>query len=138
MSHGTNLTCSECHRAFGYRLIHSGFNDNAYAYCTQCGMTAILSGYGIPPDTGARSFEAITVQAETYLDPCACGGRFTRGAAPRCPYCNTALSADRLADAIEANAPGTAKGWRWQRNWTGLYCLIIEDRMVKDNWAGPR
>jgi hypothetical protein len=35
---------------------------------------------------------------------------------------------------IEADAPGTAKGWRWQRNWTGLYCVILADGVVHDNW----
>lgn len=35
---------------------------------------------------------------------------------------------------IEADAPGAKRGWRWQRSWRGLYCIIIEDRVVFDNW----
>jgi hypothetical protein len=38
------------------------------------------------------------------------------------------------AEWLERNAPGTAMGWRWQRSWRGLYCIIIEDRVVHDNW----
>jgi hypothetical protein len=35
---------------------------------------------------------------------------------------------------IETNAPGTKKGWRWQQNWRETYCIVIEDRVVNDNF----
>src|SRR2546429_2714934 len=46
------------------------------------------------------------------LTACSCGGRFRRGSSPRCPACAQPLSADSAAVWIEANAPGTAKGWK--------------------------
>jgi hypothetical protein len=36
---------------------------------------------------------------------------------------------------IEAQSLGTAKGWRWQCNWQGLYCVVINGRSVKDNFT---
>jgi len=47
------------------------------------------------------------------------------------------LSAELAADYIEAQAAGTAKGWRWQRSWDGCYCIIIENRVTNDNWKSP-
>jgi hypothetical protein len=35
---------------------------------------------------------------------------------------------------IEAGAPRTAGGWRWQRNWQGLYAITIEGRVVRNPW----
>lgn len=32
-------------------------------------------------------------------------------------------SAEKATAWIEANAPGTKKGWRWQRNWIGTYAI---------------
>jgi len=126
------LNCEACQRSFHYRLIHSGFNDSAYVYCNECGTIALLNAYGPVPDS--FKYQAISTELEGHLRRCPCGGRFTRGAAPRCPYCKQALSAHAVAASIEADSPGTAKGWRWQRNWTGLYCVIVEDRVVNDNW----
>jgi uncharacterized protein YbaR (Trm112 family) len=133
--HKGELICETCRRSFRYRLIHSGFNDSVYAYCNECTMIVLLSTYGpVPALLRLRPHEAISIEVESQLRPCPCGGRFTRGAAPRCPYCKQALSADAVAASIEADSPGTAKGWRWQRNWTGLYCVIVENRVVEDNW----
>jgi hypothetical protein len=28
---------------------------------------------------------------------------------------------------MEKQAVGAPKGWRWQGNWNGVYCLAIED-----------
>jgi hypothetical protein len=98
-------------------------------------MTAFLNPFGPVPDSvQVRWYEAISTEVESHLRPCPCGGRFVRGAAPRCPICKMVLSPDAVASAIEADSPGTAKGWRWQRNWTGLCCVIVEDRVVNDNW----
>jgi hypothetical protein len=44
------------------------------------------------------------------------------------------LSPEAATGWIEANAAGTAKGWNWQRTWSGTYSIVIEGRMVKDNW----
>ena len=71
---------------------------------------------------------------EQYLQPCECGGRFKRGSAPRCPHCNEPLSPELATSYIESNAPGTKKGWRWQRNWSGLYCIVIEDKRVDNKF----
>jgi hypothetical protein len=43
-------------------------------------------------------------------------------------------SADTVTVYIEANAPGTKKGLRWQRNWQATYCIVIENRVVNDNF----
>jgi len=76
----------------------------------------------------------ISAEIENLLSPCPCGGRF-RGSAPaRCPSCRKALSAQLAASWIEGNAPGTARGWRWQRSWAGLYALIVGEQVVFDPW----
>jgi hypothetical protein len=69
--------CDACDKTFPYRLIHSGFNDSAYAYCDRCGMTALLSRYGpVPSGVPVRWHGSITIETEPYLQPCGCGGRF--------------------------------------------------------------
>jgi hypothetical protein len=134
--------CEHCSQVYNYMLLHSGFGDKAYAYCETCGKLATLDGWNprmknIPVDVGWH--HEINTDVERYLLPCSCGGRFRKGASPRCPHCTVPLSAERAAGHIEQNAPGTAKGWLWQRNWSGLYCVAIEDpknpgtfRTVKD------
>jgi hypothetical protein len=69
----------------------------------------------------------INSDVEPFLLSCSCGGYFRKGAMPRCPHCMEPLSAEYAAVSIEKNAPGTAKGWRWQKNWNGPYCMAIED-----------
>jgi hypothetical protein len=76
----------------------------------------------------------IPAAMEPYLEPCPCGGGFVAGSSPRCPHCNQALSAEKAADYIEPQAPGTKKGWRWQRNWHGLYCVVINGKRVNGNF----
>jgi hypothetical protein len=71
---------------------------------------------------------------EPYVLPCQCGGAFQSGCSPRCSHCNAPLSADKATSYIEENAPGTKKGWRWQRNWSGLYCIVIEEKLVENNF----
>jgi hypothetical protein len=71
---------------------------------------------------------------ESRLEPCECGGSFRKGGAPHCPNCDEALSAELAASYIEKNAPGSMKGWRWQKNWKGLYCMVVEGRRVDNNW----
>ena len=122
--------CEHCLREFNYQLWHAGFSDFSYAYCDACGLVATLSYQGIqksftPPITAA--YREIDIDFESLLKPCNCGGSFRKGASPRCPHCGFKISAKSAASYIEANAPGTSGGWRWQRNWSGLYCIAIED-----------
>ena len=127
-------TCDRCDQTFEYRLIHSGFNDTAFAYCDSCGGVAFLSIYSRKPPGVVLDFGTIAPEVEPFLAPCDCGGRFRADAAPRCPNCHQPLSAERATAYIEANAPGTAKGWRWQRAWHGLYALVVENRSVENPW----
>jgi hypothetical protein len=129
-------TCEHCKHTFSYELVHNGFNDSAFAYCNSCSTTAILSGWfeAIPRSAGFVPHARISPQVEPWLQPCPCGGSFKADASPRCPHCNHALSAEAARSWIENNAPGTAKGWRWQNSWSGVYSLLIERHLVKDNW----
>lgn len=128
--------CEICSGQFTYFLVHNGFNDSAYAYCDRCGRTSILSGWhdGIPAGVQLKLHQAISETAEPYLEDCECGGKFKRKASPRCPHCKGELSAIAATSYIEKNAPGTQSGWRWQQNWQGIYCIIVEGKSVTDNW----
>jgi hypothetical protein len=128
------LQCYNCSARFGYRLIHNGFNDSAYAYCDTCGRTALLSLYSEIPSDVSIDYGMIDQAVEPHISNCNCGGHFRANASPRCPHCHMALSAEKLTPAIEAAASGTKAGWRWQRNWTGLYAIIIEGRKMNDPW----
>lgn len=79
-------------------------------------------------------YEKISKELEPYLQRCKCGGEFARAAKPRCPSCNSYLSAKYATKFIEANAEGTKKGWRWARSWNGLYAIVIENKKVDNNW----
>ena len=131
--------CEHCRQDFDFNLIHNGFNETAYAYCDSCGCTALLSLRGKMPESLSLRYGPIDSKIEPHLAPCACGGHFRANAEPRCPHCNKTLSAEKATAYIEANAPGAAKGWRWQRDWRGFYAIVIEGRRVKDPWisAGP-
>ena len=128
--------CDTCLQAFHYALIHNGFNDSAFAYCDQCGMTVLVSAWDrdTPAAAKLKVHGPVNPEAEAMLAPCPCGGAFRANALPRCPHCSVELSADVAANYIEANAPGTAKGWRWQRSWQGLYAVIVEGRSTKGRW----
>jgi hypothetical protein len=131
--------CESCGRTFTYQLIHNGFGDTAFAYCDRCGCTALLSGWypNIPAAARLKVHGPINVEAEALLMPCPCGGIFRATASPRCPHCVSVLSAEIARGYIESNAPGTAKGWIWQGGWQGLYCIVIDERLVKDSWRAP-
>lgn len=127
--------CEHCKRHFKYMLLHNGFNDSAYAYCDTCGCTAVISGWSPKPDqVTLRVHQRIDSEIEDYLERCGCGGHFVTNGSPRCPLCKNRLSATAATRWIEANAPGTAKGWRWQQSWSGIYCIIIEGHSVGDPW----
>jgi len=129
--------CEHCNKTFSYQLYHCGFGDCSYAYCDKCGMTAVLSSWSkhklkIPSDGPPQ--QEIFVELEQYLEPCACGGVFRKGASPRCPNCKKPLSAMVATRYIETNAAGSKKGWRWQGNWHQTHCIVIEKREVHDNF----
>src|ERR1700756_1562737 len=107
--------CEACHQSFNYSLVHNGFGDTAYAYCDKCGRTAFVSGWSkdIPVAAKLKLHGRVNPEAEAFLAPGACGGVFRAGAPPRCPGGRTPLPAGLAAVYLEANAPGTAKGWRW-------------------------
>lgn len=126
--------CEHCKKAFGYYLIHNGFNESSYAYCDSCGTTLLLDGWRTPKRVQMLLHQNISPEIEALLEPCKCGGTFKTGASPRCPYCKELLSPTQAASYIEAQAEGAKKGWRWQRSWSGLYCIIIEDNVAHDLW----
>jgi hypothetical protein len=129
-------SCEHCHEPFRYAIYHCGFGDCSYAYCDLCGQTAILSMWdkSWPELSDCEVQQEICSAMEPLLKSCECGGRFKKGSAPRCPHCTERLSADSAASYVEANAPGTKKGWRWQRNWRGLYCMVVEGKRIDNNW----
>jgi hypothetical protein len=127
--------CEHCKRKFRYRLIHNGFNESAYAYCDICGMTALLDRWRVPTGVEVAMDGPIPRGIEPRLAACSCGGAFRASASPRCPYCRQPLSASQASEYLERQASGDKKGWRWQRTWTGLYCIIIENRVVHDVWT---
>ena len=131
--------CASCGERFEYQLIHNGFNDTAFAYCDTCGMSTLLSCWydHIPPEARLKVHGPVNPEVERLLEPCACGGTFRAAASPRCPHCRVTLSAEASRAFIEAAAPGTAKGWRWQGTWDGVYSIIIGGKYAKDNWKSP-
>jgi hypothetical protein len=128
--------CEHCARSYHYALLSAVFGDFSYAYCDSCGALATI-GFNnsmmlTMPKTEA-THQAIIAEWEPFLRACICGGAFRRGAAPRCLYCNEPLSADYAASHIEKNTVGAPRGWHWQRNWTGTYCLAMEDSKSPGN-----
>ena len=122
--------CEHCGMFYRYSLWHSGFGDNSYAYCDQCGVLATISYTSpefaaLPPIS--NQYGEIETSWEPHLRPCPCGGSFRKGASPRCPYCHEQLSPTHAAVHIEEQARGAPRGWQWQNNWNGVYCISIED-----------
>lgn len=128
--------CEACARTFLYVLIHNGFNDSAYAYCDSCGRTALFDSHSKSAPEGIQVdyHGPLRMEAESFVQPCACAGHFRGAAAPRCPHCRAELSAKDSAEYIERNAAGTSRGWRWQRSWSGLYAIVIDSRLVQNPW----
>lgn len=124
--------CEHCNEPFHYTLIHNGFNDSAYAYSESTCYTALLDGWKIPANVPVAIQGRIKKETEAYLTPAPDGGLFLASASPRCPNCNQILDPIKAAKYIEADAEGTKAGWRWQRNWDSVYCIIIEDRIAND------
>jgi hypothetical protein len=128
--------CEHCGRLYRYSLWHSGFGDNTYAYCDECGMLAILNRsnpqvVGFPKPS--EQYGEIEESWEPFLQPCACGGHFRKGASPRCLHCNHELSPSHAAAHLEQQSVGTFRGWKWQNNWTGVYCIAMDDPEAPGN-----
>jgi hypothetical protein len=140
-------TCDACHRTFGYRLVHSGVNQTIYAYCASCGLTALLDTFSSRPEAALlRSEGRIPPEILPSLRSCPCSGRFDATSGPRCPHCRHELSAGAAAHWIEADAAANSPRrhrwlssldpvWRWQRDWDGLYAIVIDGRWVENPWA---
>jgi len=121
--------CEHCGRFYRYSLWHSGFGDNSYAYCDECGMLALLNysnAHVASLPSPVDKFGEIDSSWEPLLRPCPCGGHFRRGASPRCPSCTEKLSPTHAAAHIEGQALG-ARGWKWQNSWSGIYCIAMND-----------
>src|SRR5262249_33761663 len=100
----------------------------AYAYCDSCGHTAFFSVWSpIPDGLSLRFHGCINQDIEPWLDGSSFGGRLRADASPRCPHCRHALSGGIATGYLEANAPGTAKGWWWWRNWHAFMASSLKD-----------
>jgi hypothetical protein len=122
--------CEHCCRIYHYTLLHAGFGDYSYSYCDGCGGLATFnyaSSFLPNLPAPATPHQVIDASWEPFIVGCSCGGRFRSGASPRCVFCREPLSADHAAPHIERNSVGAGRGWRWQRNWTEVYCLALED-----------
>jgi hypothetical protein len=122
--------CENCGRFYRYSLWNSGFGNNTYAYCDLCGMLAVLYYSnplvaGLPP--ASVECEEMDQSWEPFLLSCPCGGRFRRGASPRCPFCRERLSPTYAAEHIKTQALGAGRAWQWQNSWSGLHCMAIEN-----------
>lgn len=122
--------CEHCGLYYRYSLWHSGFGDNSYAYCDECGMLATFN-YSNPQVAGfpthSVQYGEIEQSWEPFLRSCVCDGHFRKGALPRCPHCNEKLSPIHAAGHITARALGATKDWQWQNSWSGVYCIAIDD-----------
>ena len=137
--------CERCCRIYHYTLLHAGFGDYSYAYCDGCGMLATLthsSSFLLTMPPLSNQHQVIDAAWEPFLQPCECGGHFRSDASPRCVFCKEPLSAVYAAHHIERNSVGAGRGWRWQKNWTDVYCLAFEDpenpgslRQINDPFA---
>jgi hypothetical protein len=128
--------CEHCGRFYRYSLWDCGFGGNSYAYCDKCGMLGILN-YSNPQVAGfpplSQQYAEIDASWEELLGPCVCGGHFRRGAAPRCPDCLEQLSPVHAAKHIATQTTAAAKGWQWQNNWSGVYCMAMDDPNAPGN-----
>jgi hypothetical protein len=71
--------CEHCGASFEIELIHNGFNDSSYAYCGDCGMTAILSAYSKRWPAGVQwTYAEIAPEMERHSLLCECGGNLPR------------------------------------------------------------
>jgi hypothetical protein len=121
--------CEHCVKRYNYDLWNAAFGDFSYAYCDFCGMLATLDHRHSDVahlTSDSSQYQEIDAEWEPFIRPCECGGHFRKGASPRCPHCLARLSAEYAAVHIQRTSVGAPRGWRWQRNWTGPYCIAIE------------
>ena len=71
----------------------------------------------------ARASETPVVPVQAHRAP----SRVWTLTVPRCPFCKEKLSPSHAAEHIEAQAHGAGRGWQWQNNWAGVYCIAIDD-----------
>ena len=94
--------CASCARTFEYYRIDNQVNGSWYVYCSKCGSTGLLySSDALPQDILKKSGYELAPDAEPFLPACQCGGAFTRGALPRCPYCGVELSRDEIVEMLD-------------------------------------
>jgi hypothetical protein len=133
----TDGFCERCGAMFSCRLVNDERNGSEHYFCQLCGRTAIVSVTEMEARFGDRErsvlgFEIFVV--EDNLANCECGGRFKMLGAPRCPSCRKVLSAPLATRWIEGNAQAAHSGRRWQRTWSGLFAIVIGERVVVDPW----
>lgn len=122
--------CEHCCRIYHYTLLHAGFGDYSYAYCDRCGTLATFdysSSFILSVPALKTQHQAIEASWHPFIKECSCGGDFRSGASPRCVFCAEPLSAEHAAAHIERNSVGAGRGWRWQKNWSDVYCMALED-----------
>lgn len=122
--------CEHCGQTYRYSLLDATFSDFSYAYCDTCGKLATItytSSQLVNMPRISAPHQVIDAAWEAFLRPCNCGGHFRHNAAPRCMVCLEPLSAVHAASHIEPNFKNSNRSWRWQCNWTGSYCVDIED-----------
>src|SRR5215469_13380532 len=124
--------CEHCQSRFEYWLCHCGMVESMYAYCDSCGKTAVLSEWDkrMPRLRDCPGQQEICAAMESYLLLCDVEVVSKKERLLDLHI----LSAELATSYIEANAPGSEKGWRWQRSWIGMYCIVIEDKRVMDNF----
>lgn len=122
--------CEHCQHSYHYALLNAIFADYSYAYCDSCGYLATFSyssAMMLTMPTLSATHQVIDASWEPFIRPCLCGGKFRRGASPRCVHCREPLSATYATEHIERTTIGAPRGWHWQGNWTASYCLAMED-----------
>jgi hypothetical protein len=117
-------------------VLHNGFNDSEFLYCSSCHRVAILNIYSqrskLLLELGKqglwrwRESQPAKDKIEAALSSCPEGGRFTFEASPRCPLCSAVLSVEATVQELHAGEWWGTAGWR------GIYCLEIEGGGIVD------
>ena len=81
--------CEHCHKIYRYDLLSAVFGEFSYAYCDICGMLATLNYHDprmalLPPTE--KLYQEIDERWEPCIKSCPCGGHFTTGSSPCCPW----------------------------------------------------
>ncbi len=153
------MDCYHCHTSFTYHFAHSGFGDEDFFYCDQCGAVAIVDWYSkqyrpfYEKYIHKNSYEAqkpeslakfskdkhdMLIEISQHLATCPCGGKFTIDAAPRCPYCKKRLLWKKIRELLQLpytpnNVLPSARD-DWSNN---VYYFIFNDRPIFRNfWMG--